>query len=72
MSWSHTGDPLPHFVFKNPFLKTMGEFESFEQKLSILLTWLHIIVKAVIFLTTTWSQWIGFTVRGQANLSLVQ
>ena len=29
-------------MFKNPFLKTMGEFESFEQKLSILLTWLHI------------------------------
>ena len=32
-------DPLPHTVFKNPSLKALGEFRSFENELPVLLAW---------------------------------
>ena len=51
-------DPLPHFVFKNPSLKAIGGFRSFEHKLPSLLSWPG--NKHCISFTATWCQQLGF------------
>lgn len=55
-----TWHPLPYLTFKNPSLKAIGEFRSFEHELPIL-AW-HPGINAVLSFTTTWYQQIGFTV----------
>ena len=55
-------DPLPHTVFKNPSLKALGEFRSFENELPVLLAWCPAMNSVHSFATTP-CQWIGFSAR---------
>ena len=62
-------DPLSHLAFKNPSLKAIWEYRSFEHKLSLLLTWAHV---RCLFPLPQPSAHRWLVAHWQADLSLVQ